>query len=265
MKANYHAHTYRCHHAYGCEWEYVEEAIRQGLTTLGFADHAPHCYPEGYKRSRMLEAQLAEYVGTINKLKKLYADRIEILCGLEMEYYPALFEKDLELYRSVEGLDYLILGQHYCHNEYDTEYHVTRVTEVDQEDLLTTYVNQVIEAMKTGRYLYVAHPDNVVYGGSPAHYDQEMHRLCKTAHALKIPLEINLSGYRYKATSPNDYPNDRFWKIAGEEHCTAVLGSDSHRPNKILIPEEVTRAEELAAKNGITIRETLSLKEDFLK
>ncbi|MBR6792769.1 MAG: histidinol-phosphatase [Clostridia bacterium] len=259
MKANYHAHTYRCHHAYGCEWEYVEEAIRQGLTTLGFADHAPHCYPEGYKSSRMLKEQLAEYVGTINKLKKLYGDRIEILCGLEAEYYPALFEQDMELYRSVEGLDYLILGQHYCHNEYDTEYHVTRVTEVDQEDLLTTYVNQVIEAMKTGRYLYVAHPDNVVYRGSDAHYEQEMRRLCKAACELGVPLEINLSGYRYKATSPNDYPNDRFWKIAGEEHCTAVLGSDSHRPNKILIPEEVMRAEELAAKNGITILETLTL------
>lgn len=263
MKANYHAHTYRCHHAYGCEWEYVEEAIRQGLTALGFADHAPHCYPEGYKSSRMLKEQLAEYVGTINKLKKLYADRIEILCGLEMEYYPALFEQDLELYRSVEGLDYLILGQHFCHNEYDTEYHVTRVTEVDQEDLLTTYVDQVIEAMKTGRYLYVAHPDNLVYRGSDAHYEQEMRCLCKAAHELGIPLEINLSGYRYKA--PYNYPNDRFWRIAGEEQCIAVLGSDSHRPNKILIPEEVARAEELAAKNGITISETLSLKEEFLK
>ncbi len=265
MKANYHAHTYRCHHAYGCEWQYVEEAIRCGLKTLGFADHAPHCYPEEFKSTRMLKEQLAEYVETIAKLKKIYGDRIEILCGLEMEYYPAIYEQDLELYRSVAGLDYLILGQHYCHNEYDTEYHVTRVTEVDQEDLLTTYVNQVIEAMKTGRYLYVAHPDNVVYRGNEAHYTQEMRRLCKAARETGTPLEINLSGYRYKKDSPNDYPNDRFWKIAGEEQCLAVLGSDSHRPSKIMIPEEVAMAEKLAAKNGITILETLPMKEDFLK
>ncbi len=265
MKANYHAHTYRCHHAYGCEWQYVEEAIRCGLKTLGFADHAPHCYPEWYESNRMLTHQLAEYVETITKLKKIYADRIEILCGLEMEYYPALFEQDLELYRSVPGLDYMILGQHYCHNEYDTPYHVTRLTDVDQEAQLTQYVNQVIEAMQTGRYLYVAHPDNVVYRGGEAHFDTEMRRLCKAARERNVPLEINLSGYRYKKNFPNDYPNDRFWEIAGEEGCLAVLGSDSHRPNKILVPEEVKMAEELAQSNGITLLETLSLKEDFLK
>lgn len=265
MKANYHTHTHRCHHAYGCEWEYVEEAIRCGLKTIGFADHAPHCYPEGYKSSRMLTHQLAEYVGTITKLKKIYGDRIEILCGLETEYYPALYEQDLALYRSVPGLDYLILGQHYCHNEYDTDYHVTRVTEVNQEALLTQYVNQVIEAIKTGRYLYVAHPDNVVYNGSELHYQAEMRRLCKAARELSVPLEINLSGYLYKKNFPNDYPNDAFWKIAGEEGCLAVLGCDSHRPSRVYVPEEEAMALELVKKNGITLLEKLSMKEDFLK
>ena len=106
---------------------------------------------------------------------------LPIFQGLEMEYYPALFEQDLELYRSVGGLDYMILGQHYCHNEYDTPYHVTRLADVDQEDQLTHYVSQVIEAMQTGLYLYVAHPDNIVYRGGEAHFDTEMRRLCKAA------------------------------------------------------------------------------------
>lgn len=265
MKANYHAHTYRCHHAYGCEWEYVEEAIRCGIKTLGFADHAPHCYPEGFKSTRMLAEQFPAYVANINKLKRIYQGKIEILCGLEMEYYPKLWEKDLELLRSVPGLDYMILGQHYCFNEYDTDYHVTRLTEVDQEALLTQYVNQVIEAMKTGRYLYVAHPDNVVYRGSEQHYEAEMRRLCQAAREEKIPLELNLSGYGYKKKGPNDYPNDLFWKIAGEEGCLAVLGCDSHRVKNVTRPEEEEMARTLAKENGVVILEKLPLKEGFLK
>lgn len=261
MNANYHTHTYRCHHAYGSDWEYVEEAIKAGIKILGFADHAPHCYPEGYKSSRMLTEQLAEYTAHIGKLKKIYQDQIQILCGLEMEYYPALWEKDLELFRKTPGLDYMILGQHYCFNEYDTDYHVSRVTTVDQEDLVTQYVNQVIEAMETGRFLYVAHPDNVHYNGEPEHYRHEMRRLCVRAKELGVPLELNLAGFHRK----NCYPAPEFWKIAGELGCRAVVGCDCHRPKLINLPEDYAGILEFAAQYGVKVEDGLPLKEDFLK
>ena len=41
MFANYHTHTTRCRHAAGTDREYVEAAIKSGLTILGFADHTP--------------------------------------------------------------------------------------------------------------------------------------------------------------------------------------------------------------------------------
>ena len=40
-RVNYHTHCYRCRHAHGGVMEYAEEAIRKGLTTLGFSDHLP--------------------------------------------------------------------------------------------------------------------------------------------------------------------------------------------------------------------------------
>ena len=39
MIANYHTHTWRCHHADGTEREYVENAIAAGIKILGFSDH----------------------------------------------------------------------------------------------------------------------------------------------------------------------------------------------------------------------------------
>ena len=48
MYANYHTHTFRCHHANGTEREYIEQAIERGLHTLGFSDHAPMPFEGDY-------------------------------------------------------------------------------------------------------------------------------------------------------------------------------------------------------------------------
>ena len=71
MIANYHTHTWRCHHASGTEREYVEAAIRGGLKILGFSDHTPQIYPDGYvNHTKMLPEQLEDYVNVILALKK---------------------------------------------------------------------------------------------------------------------------------------------------------------------------------------------------
>ena len=46
--ANYHTHTWRCNHASGSERQYVENALQAGLVVLGFSDHAPYIFPDGY-------------------------------------------------------------------------------------------------------------------------------------------------------------------------------------------------------------------------
>ena len=48
MKQNLHTHTTRCGHACGTEDEYVRSAIEGGLKTLGFSEHCPHVYPDGF-------------------------------------------------------------------------------------------------------------------------------------------------------------------------------------------------------------------------
>ncbi len=44
MKANYHTHTMRCHHAIGSDEDYVKSAIAAGFDELGFSDHSPWNY-----------------------------------------------------------------------------------------------------------------------------------------------------------------------------------------------------------------------------
>lgn len=71
MIANYHTHTWRCRHADGTEREYVERAIEGGLKILGFSDHSPYPFPDGYDSGmRMRLDQVEGYVDTVLALKK---------------------------------------------------------------------------------------------------------------------------------------------------------------------------------------------------
>ena len=260
MKANYHNHTFRCHHAYGCEWEYVEKAIAEGLEVFGFADHTAMCFPPEHKTiTRMTIERMGEYVETINRLKKQYADRITILCGLEAEYFPALFGEYLEVLRQLKGLDYLILGQHYLDNEYDNPVHCIKDTE--EPARLTQYVNQVTEGMETGCFLYLAHPDVLKFTGDAAFYKQEMRRLCRNAKALNLPLELNLQGLR----SGKHYPYRPFWELAAEENCAVVIGCDAHRVRDVADPLELEQIDGFIQELGLQVVDEIDLKGDFLK
>ena len=70
LKANYHAHTWRCQHAYDTEREYIEAAISMGIEIFGFSDHVPCPYQDGYVSNiRMTMKQAPEYVETIRRLE----------------------------------------------------------------------------------------------------------------------------------------------------------------------------------------------------
>ena len=98
MIANYHTHTFRCHHASGTEREYIEKAIAEGLTVMGFSDHVPMPFPDGHQSGfRVRIEELEDYIRTLEALREEYKDRIQILIGFEAEYYPAYFEAMLEL------------------------------------------------------------------------------------------------------------------------------------------------------------------------
>ena len=76
MIANYHTHTWRCRHADGTEREYVEKAIESGLKILGFSDHTPQVYPNGFVCPvKMLPEELEGYVREQLKVREPFYSR----------------------------------------------------------------------------------------------------------------------------------------------------------------------------------------------
>ena len=89
MKANYHTHTARCGHAEGTDEEYVLAAIGRGFDELGFSDHVPWPYKNGYVHPtvRMNISQMPEYLASVRALAEKYRGQIRILTGFECEYF----------------------------------------------------------------------------------------------------------------------------------------------------------------------------------
>lgn len=250
--ANYHTHTTRCKHARGSERDYIEAAIAAGMKILGFADHVPCPFTDGFVSGiRMDMKDAADYVTKIRKLQEEYADRIQILVGFEAEYMPQYFDEQIALFDKL-GIDYMIMGQHFLASEQQGPYTGART---ESEEFLTKYVDRVIAGMKTGRFVYLAHPDLVNYRGDSAIYEREIRRMCEALKELHIPLEINLLGL----LEHKHYPREEFWEIAGSVGNDVILGIDAHWPEQIGDMNSYNEALKLAQKYHLHLIDQLNL------
>ena len=255
MIANYHTHTYRCGHAQGGERDYVEAAVAAGLRLLGFSDHTPYDFFDSEPRNRpmrMKPEELPEYGAAVRALAEEYRDRLEIRLGVEAEYYPKYFPRLLELLRE-NGVEYMLLGQHFLGNEIGDRYSGRPC--LDRREL-ERYVSQTTEALETGLFSYFAHPDLFRFVGSKAVYTRQMRQLCRAAKRTDTPLEINLLGLR----EGRHYPDMRFWRIAAEEGNRVILGCDAHRPEHVLDPDSERKALTMVRQLGLELLDTVPLR-----
>ncbi|MCF0245368.1 MAG: histidinol-phosphatase [Ileibacterium sp.] len=256
MITNFHTHTTRCRHAWGSDEDYVKEAIQNGYKILGFADHAcwPYVgktvhennYPKEIKtaadfqkyvqwtyqkresRMRMSPSDFPDYVRSVKHLREKYRHWIEIRLGLEAEYDPAYMDWMLDLCVRYD-VDYLILGHHYVMGEENGTY-----TGLLDKEGLKEYVRTAIEGLETGMYACFAHPE-LFMRSALLSYDEDIEQafrtLAQASARLNIPVEYNCSGMICNQASGKErYPHHRFWEIAKEEGCRAVIGMDCHMP-----------------------------------
>ena len=227
MKVNYHMHTSRCHHALGSDEDYIRAAIQAGFDEVGFADHTPWRYPDGYVSGmRMKESELDGYIESIQRLQKKYQNQISVKIGLECEYFPEMMPW-LEETLKEKPVNFIILGNHFHLDDMHGRYYGWPT---ESEEVLLDYVSDVKAALAAGLYSYIAHPDLVHY----RHPEDEIYRkamteLCLAAKAADTPLEFNLLGYR----EHRQYPCEAFWKIASACQCQAIIGFDAHEPARL--------------------------------
>lgn len=234
LKYNYHTHTLRCNHAKDDIEQYVLNAIKSDMKVLGFSCHIPFKFNNTSKIRMKLE-ELEPYIEELRDLKTKYRDLISIKIGFEAEY----IKEEIPFYEYLlnnEIVEYLILG-HHLYDGYNTP--SSRITTKSQLDL---YIDTAIQAMQSGFYKYIAHPD--IFMCSLLEFDQHCIdatiRLCDFALENDIIFEYNCEGLRDTLNGhifPNNtnigYPRPEFWQIVADKQVKVILGMDAHSASSI--------------------------------
>lgn len=257
MKYNYHTHTFRCHHAKGEDEEYVLKAIEAGYDEIGFSDHCAWPFENFTSPIRMRADEIEEYTESVKLLKEKYKDNISIRLGWECEY----FEDHIGWLKDIikkYGFDYIILGHHYSPYEIGGVYNGN----INTKEKTENYKNDILKALDTGLYSYVAHPDLFMrqYGDFDEHCEKTAKEIIAKAIETDTPLEYNLLGFSHgKNDGMVGYPHPEFWRIAGEMGATAVVGIDAHFPEAYFWEDMRNEAFETLEALGVKLTEEIRM------
>lgn len=230
---NYHSHTKRCGHAaFINDEEYITEYKKHGFKSIGISDHMPNTkYQLPNERSRMDITHFNNYLKSIKKLRKKNKD-IDVLIGLECEYSKILGK---HLCNLKDKCDYLTLGEHY----------IDDVNPINNIEYPLIYAKYVSDAMYTGLFDYIAHPDYFLKFRDTIKENKDKYienskkcfkMICEKAKKLDVPLEINLSFINnVKIMNDNEYPypHSLLFDIANKVGNKCVVGIDAHNTNVI--------------------------------
>ncbi|GEK57762.1 phosphoesterase [Marinococcus halophilus] len=236
MKFDLHNHHDRCGHAEGTIEDYIQAAIREKLDVIGISDHSPffasseeHPYP----RITMAKGEFPVYIEEIRQLKEKYINDIEVLIGVESDYFPNQ-EKPYRLQYDNYPMDYVIGSVHFVNgiNIFDTS-RWDGMDDADIRQVKEEYYRQIMLSAKSGMFDILGHID-ALKGYFP--YAAEIDTP-KVDEALRVigqegtAIEINTSGKTKYCGGW--YPSDDLLERALYYSVPVTFGSDAHVPERI--------------------------------
>lgn len=245
ITTNYHTHSTFCDGKNTPE-EIVREAEAQGIAVLGFSSHTMYPFTT---RWHLNPGKYEEYFSTIEKLKKEYRDSMEILCGIEAEYFSGVTVPDKALYAAFKP-DYIIGSVHYIFPEKsgalpaffavdggDRELRegIQKHFKGNAKKAVQTYFAFERDMIRNCNFDIIGHPDLVrkkngalrFFDETESWYRRELKETAKVIAQSGKVAEINTGGMsRAGMTSP--YPSADFLRLLRTYDVPLMLNSDSH-------------------------------------
>src|SRR6266496_5698648 len=158
LPADYHMHTPLCRHAVGEPTELAAQALRLGLTEIGFSDHSP-MPRDGFDEWRMAASQLDEYVAKVERARREYPN-LAIKLALEVDYLPG-YEGWIRELAARHPWDYFIGSVHYVSESWaiDSPSQLSKWRNRDPMEVWTVYFERLTMATESGLFDTMAHPD----------------------------------------------------------------------------------------------------------
>ena len=255
---NYHTHTVFCdgHAEAVC---FVDEAVRQGMSSLGFSAHAPVNFPTCWTIN---PARLGDYHNEIHRLKHKYADHLDIYCGLEADYFPDI-QPEIQALYSGYSWDYIIgsihfigvrhNGQRWCidgsHDEFLEGWR--EITDSDPLRPIQEYfeiTRQMVRVMKpdvVGHLdkIKIQHRPDCIAPDTHPFFRQQLMATLEEIAATDCIVEINTKGQDF-GYFPSQWAMCEMQKMG----IPVTLSSDAHTPN--MLTYSFDHAEALLRQTG---------------
>lgn len=212
--------------------EMIRAAIDAGFTVIGISDHSYVAFDEPCSMPK----NPAAYKAVLALLKRKYAEQIEVLCGIEQDYYTA---------EPPVGYDYAIGSVHYLRvpdgfiplddTAEKLQNAIDRCYGGDPYALAEDYFSKVGEIVEKTGATIIGHfdlitkfnektpifdPDNPRYRAA---WQKAADRLLPTGTAFEINLGAITRGYR---TTP--YPSAEIVAYLRDRGARFVVSGDSH-------------------------------------
>ena len=245
MMFDLHTHHDRCGHAEGSIERYIEAAIRKGLRVIGISDHSPYFADERDHPEpgiAMAKSEFPNYVEEVLRLKERYADRIEVLLGVESDFFP----EHAELYDSVYRrypFDYIIGSVHQVDGR--SIFNRKRwegLTEAQKVAVKERYYGLIARSARSRMFDILGHID-AMKGYYPAFSDIPTRAVDDTLKLIAecdIAIEVNTSGKTKEVGGW--YPSDDMLERALHYGVMVTFGSDAHTPERVTDDWEEVRA-----------------------
>ena len=255
---DYHVHTNFCDGA-NTPREMVETAIEKGFDTLGFSGHG---YTDFDLSFCMKVIRTDLYFEEVTRLKEEYDGKLNILCGIEKDYFSS---------HPTSRFDYVIGSVHYLYvnGKYvplDMEVGTMR-TLIDEvyggnfSALARDYYKQVADVVNKTECDIIGHFDLITKfkNRTPLVFDDEYYEAAFSAIDALVPtgkiFEINLGaiarGYR---NSP--YPESKLLKYIKERGGEIVITGDCH--NALYLGANFEKGVAVAKNAGYTHQRILT-------
>jgi histidinol-phosphatase (PHP family) len=206
------------------------KAAALGLRQMVFTDHEDY-QADGSPFPHQMSFD--KYIAEFGRVKRQYADRVELLLGVEFGLAPRINHK-LESLAARYPLEFIIGSSHDIEAKdlYNGEFFLGR----DIHAAHRAYFEEVLQNVRTtDAYDVYGHIDYIVrYGGyQPNELRYSDHadiidEILRELIARGKGLELNTSGYRYGLNCTHPQPDilKRYRQLGGE---IITIGSDAHR------------------------------------
>ncbi|MGH0435012.1 histidinol-phosphatase [Bacillus basilensis] len=236
MKFDFHTHHDRCSHAIGKIEDYIQSAIHNNLDMIGISDHSPffgHEDDHPYPQISMSKSDFGQYVDEVIQLKQKYQGKIEVLLGVESDFFPEHYKTYKNIY-SKYPFDYII-GSVHMSNGLDIfskkRWECLDKTEYQKEKEI--YYKLIQQSAKAGMFDILGHID-AMKGFFPEFSDIQTPVLDETLKVIAecdIAIEINTSGKTKECGGW--YPSNEILERVLFYGGKVTFGSDAHTPARV--------------------------------